>query len=335
MRSSESSSSSRVLAARTLALAPDTITSPGSACATRSAWNGRSASGARSSFRVARPITSRKIVSRSRFGKSAVEIRKGVQSGNFGEPGSFACMTPSITAEFFWKSGGPWLRSNETGCLRSNTRHLLTFGTGACLGKFGQTRGRENPRKSGFTSAHHEGVELVALGVAEIGGIEFLVALAGRAFATAAERQGELVDSVDLGLVPGAERGHHAIADRHRLAVKGERHAKAGATAPSAPGDDAVVGHQASHAELAANFVVEFADLFRLIGANHDVSDHDSSLNAFPNLGADPIEPVAAAILDSRARQPGLRRHRSIAVNATRPREPPTASCRSGGERRG
>src|SRR5207248_3707181 len=86
---------------------------------------------------------------------------------------------------------------------------------------------------------------------------------------------------------------------------------KAGATAPSAPGDDAVVGHQASHAELAANFVVEFADLFRLIGANHDVSDHDSSLNAFPNLGADPIEPVAAAILDSRARQPGLRRHRS------------------------
>src|SRR4029077_12277043 len=75
-------------------------------------------------------------------------------------------------------------------------------------------------------SAHHKGIELVALGIPEIGGVKFLIALAGRAFAGAAERQGKLVDAIYMGLVLGPERRHHPVAHRHRFAVKGKSHAK-------------------------------------------------------------------------------------------------------------
>src|SRR5215472_2559877 len=50
---------------------------------------------------------------------------------------------------------------------------------------------------------HYEGIELVAVGVAEIGGIELRAAVAGWAFTGGAERQRELVDAIDLLLVLG------------------------------------------------------------------------------------------------------------------------------------
>src|SRR5260370_143936 len=65
-------------------------------------------------------------------------------------------------------------------------------------------------------SANHEGVELVAVGVAEIGGVELRAALSRGTFAAAAERQCELVNAIALLLVPGAEGRHHAVADGHR-----------------------------------------------------------------------------------------------------------------------
>src|SRR5690349_25036160 len=91
-------------------------------------------------------------------------------------------------------------------------------------------------------SAHHEGVELVAVGIAEIGGIELRAALAGRTLAGGAERQRELVDAVNLLLVLGAEGGHYAVASCHRLAVEGQADPETGALALAAPGDQAVVG---------------------------------------------------------------------------------------------
>src|SRR5258705_6797959 len=126
-----------------------------------------------------------------------------------------------------------------------------------------------------LASAHHEGVELVAFGIAEIGGVEFFTALSGSALAFAAERQRELVDAIDLGLVFRPQGRHHAVADRHRLAVIGKRHAEACAAARTPPGDETVVCHEASHTQFAANLVIKFAGLFEIIGADRDVTDHD------------------------------------------------------------
>src|SRR5258707_15130727 len=124
-------------------------------------------------------------------------------------------------------------------------------------------------------SAHHEGVELVAVGIAEIGGVEIFIALPGGAFAAAAERQSELVDAVDISLFLRRECRHHAVADRHRLAVIGKRDAESGAAARPAPGDEMIVGHEPSHAQFAANLVIKRSSLLQIAGAYRDVTDHD------------------------------------------------------------
>src|SRR5258705_1867232 len=133
-------------------------------------------------------------------------------------------------------------------------------------------------REGRLASAHHEGVELVAFGIAEIGGVEFFTALSRRALAFAAERQRELVDAIDLGPVFRPEGRHHAVADRHRLAIIGKRDAEPRAAARTAPGDETIVRHEASHAQFAANLVIEFGSLLEIIGADGDVTDHDSLL---------------------------------------------------------
>src|SRR5262245_5126449 len=146
----------------------------------------------------------------------------------------------------------------------SNTRHVLTLEV---------ARGRENSGKL-RPSAHHEGVELVAIGVTEIGRIEMLAALSGRALAGTAERQRELVDAIDLSLILGSKCGHHAVADRHRLAVRGKGDAKACPFARTTPGDEAIVRHEAAHAEFAADLVVEFAGLLEVVRPDRDIADH-------------------------------------------------------------
>src|SRR5579862_5410112 len=102
----------------------------------------------------------------------------------------------------------------------SNTRHLRTLEVARC---------RQGYETSMRSVLHHEGIELVAVGVAEIGGIELRAAVAGRALVGGAERERELVDAIDLLLVLGGERRHYAIARRHRLAVMGQADAEASA----------------------------------------------------------------------------------------------------------
>src|SRR6185437_2154356 len=46
------------------------------------------------------------------------------------------------------------------------------------------------------------------------------------------------------------------------------------ASAGAAPGNDAIVGHEAAHAQFAADLVVEVAGLFEVVGAHRDVADH-------------------------------------------------------------
>src|SRR5262245_30601449 len=68
--------------------------------------------------------------------------------------------------------------------------------------------------------ADEEGVQLVAVEIAEVAGVEAVAALARRAFVGAAELERLLVDRVDLLLARRGERDHHAVADRCGLAVE-------------------------------------------------------------------------------------------------------------------
>src|ERR1700694_1435868 len=88
-----------------------------------------------------------------------------------------------------------------------------------------------------------------------------------------------------MGFVFRPECGHHAVADRHRLAVIGKRDAEPRAAARTAPRDDAVVCHEPSHAQFAANLVVEVASLFQIIGPDGDVTDHDFPPSKFLRMG--------------------------------------------------
>src|ERR1019366_2527193 len=92
-------------------------------------------------------------------------------------------------------------------------------------------------RQRELISAHHEGVELVAFRVPEIGSVKSaLAARTGRAFVGATQRQRELVDAIDLGPVLGGQRHHHAVPDRHRLAVEPLGSPQGPAPPPPAPG---------------------------------------------------------------------------------------------------
>src|SRR6266404_7628057 len=84
-----------------------------------------------------------------------------------------------------------------------------------------------------------------------------------------------------MGIVFCPECRHHAVADRHRLAVRGKRDAEPRAAARPAPCDDAIVFHESSHAEFAANLVVKRTSLFQIVGADGDVTDHDFSPRDF------------------------------------------------------
>src|SRR5579871_201931 len=131
-----------------------------------------------------------------------------------------------------------------------------------------------NRAKNRVKSAHHEGIELVAVGIAEVGRIELRAALAGRTIAGGAERQRQLVNAVDLLFILGAESGHHAVACCHLLAIERQTDAETGALAFPAPGNQAIVGHEAAHPELAADLVVEFAGLLQVLGADGHITDH-------------------------------------------------------------
>src|SRR5581483_9866746 len=133
-------------------------------------------------------------------------------------------------------------------------------------------------QRSWLASAHHESIELVAVEIAKVAGIEAAIAARpGRAFVGATERQRELVDAVDLRLVLCGERHHHAIADGLRLAVKRLGDAEAGAAAGRAPGNESLGFHEALDAHLHGDLVVERGGSFHILGAQSDVADHRCS----------------------------------------------------------
>src|SRR3954471_21883099 len=123
-------------------------------------------------------------------------------------------------------------------------------------------------------STHNEGVELVAFRIPEIRSVTAFSPRSRRAFVGAAERQRKLVDAIDLRLVLGGQRDHHAIADRHRFAVERLCQPETGSASGRTPGDKAVGLHETSDTHLGGNLVVELGCFFQIVGAQSDVTDH-------------------------------------------------------------
>src|SRR5688500_7142449 len=97
---------------------------------------------------------------------------------------------------------------------------------------------------------HAERVALIAVRIAEIGGVKPAAARARRALVAAAVGQRERVQPVDLRLVLRFERDHHAVADRGCVAVVRLDRAEARAAARRPPGNVAIVLHHSTGAEL-------------------------------------------------------------------------------------
>src|SRR5205085_563484 len=121
---------------------------------------------------------------------------------------------------------------------------------------------------------HQEGVELVAVGIAEIAGIEAAPTVARRTFALAAIGKRNVVQPLHLSFVAGLECDHHAIADARRTAVKRPGDANARAASGLAPGDELFVVHHPPDAELAAQSIVELGRLLTVVGAERHIADH-------------------------------------------------------------
>src|SRR5690606_16981593 len=124
---------------------------------------------------------------------------------------------------------------------------------------------------------HAEGAELVAVEVADIGGVEAAPALARGTLVAAAKRQRPGVEGVYFLLRPQRPRHHGAVAGRGGLAVVGNGHAQAGMAQVRAPGDETFAFHDPDLAESDHQCVVEGGGAREVVGTEGDVADHRGS----------------------------------------------------------
>lgn len=137
-------------------------------------------------------------------------------------------------------------------------------------------------------SAVAEHVELVAVEIAEIAGIEAVTALsaqADRSFVDATEFERLLVDALDL--VAGVDRDadHHAVADRGRTAIVGLEDAQHRLVHGGRPAVTAAAElHQARDADLREQGVVERRGAGQIVGAKGNVADRRTLLDVEINV---------------------------------------------------
>src|SRR5438270_2692966 len=124
---------------------------------------------------------------------------------------------------------------------------------------------------------HQEGVQLVAIGVAEIAGVEAAATVAGRTFAPAAISKRDVVQPLHLRLVLGLQSDHHAVADARRIAVERLGNTDPGTAARLAPGDELLIVHHTPDTELAAQRVIELGGLTAVVVPVRHIADHAMS----------------------------------------------------------
>src|SRR6478736_6420331 len=132
-------------------------------------------------------------------------------------------------------------------CIARSSRGNAGWGTAvAPLPRWiGNVSSERPPPSLTVGSRPAEGVELVAVGIAEIGRVKAAAAPARRAFVAAAVGERDGVKAVHLRRVLGLERNHRAVADRGGVAVERPGHRDARAAASDAPGDVRVAFHEA------------------------------------------------------------------------------------------
>ncbi|AAK22971.1 hypothetical protein CC_0987 [Caulobacter vibrioides CB15] len=168
-------------------------------------------------------------------------------------------------------------------CPRSHQRNVgaresyCMTGRGATIGELGS-----RPVVTGSGRTHPERAQLVAVEVAEIGGVEGLgtviAAHAWGAFALGAQADGLLVKRIDLGALVDHQGDHRAVAEGGRFAIVGLAHAEHRLGPIGAPG--AAAGrklHQALDPDRGEQVVVERLGLVQVVAAHQGVTDHAAS----------------------------------------------------------
>jgi tryptophan-rich sensory protein len=123
-----------------------------------------------------------------------------------------------------------------------------------------------------------EHVQLVAVEVAEVAGVETVEARPGRAFVLCAQRDGLVVDLVHHVFRSDRQRDHHAIADGGSLAIVGFRDRDRRFVRGDRPGDEVPgIFHEALGAQNGEQFIVESGGARQIVGAECYVSDHARS----------------------------------------------------------
>src|SRR5450631_100034 len=160
------------------------------------------------------------------------------------------------------------------------------------------------PTRLGAALAHEKDIQLVAVQIAKVAGIESLAARSDRAFVLATECERFLVHAVDFLARIDDQRDHHAVADGSRLAVVGFHDAEARLVLRDSPGYASAEFPQAFGADLAQQCVVESCCTWQIIGAERCVADHLGPLRLLEvcilaKLGRSPLSWMAVAANDA------------------------------------
>src|SRR5688572_10114895 len=123
-------------------------------------------------------------------------------------------------------------------------------------------------------SRHRERIQLVAVRIAEIGGIKAVFAHPGRAFVAAAIGKSDGMEAIHLVAILRADRRHGAVADRRRLAIIRQGDGYADAAARFAPPDRLAGIHPPYGAQLGRYRIVESGTPFEVVGADAHMHDH-------------------------------------------------------------
>src|SRR5260221_6788302 len=128
------------------------------------------------------------------------------------------------------------------------------------------------------TSFHVKEVELIAIEVAEITGVETPAARARCAFVGAPELQGLAMHRIDPGGAVHLQRHHDAVPDRRRLLVEGFGNTEPRLIRRHGPGDELLGLHHARGAQVGEQGIVVRRGACEIVGTQCHVPDHHALL---------------------------------------------------------
>jgi hypothetical protein len=122
---------------------------------------------------------------------------------------------------------------------------------------------------------HVEEIQLVAVEISKVAGVETVAARPRSSFILGAEFKGLAVQCIDLGRAIDHQRNHDAIAHRGGFLVEGFGNPQSGLILAHRPGDELLGFHHAFAAHCPQQRIVERRRARQIVGTECDVADHD------------------------------------------------------------